>query len=103
MRRNHRPQPQEIEALRTPNAKVGNLRFGSSLHNAVDANRTHLIALHTKPVEHVAGLEVVVRRLERMCMTNHDSIVDLEIAFVHPLRELCYGGKALRWIALSAS
>ena len=85
MRWDHRTQPQEIEALRTPDAKLGNLCFGSSLYNALDADRAHLVAMHTKPVEHVAGLEVVVRRLERVGPTNHDSIVDLEIAFVHPL------------------
>ena len=81
----HGAQPQKREALRTPYLKIGNLRFRSNLHDALDANRARFAALHAKPVEHVAGRKVVVRRLKRVRTTNHDPMVDPAIACVHPL------------------
>jgi len=83
--RNHCAQPQNREALRAPNLKVGNVRLRRRFHDAVDANRTSFVALHTESVQHVSGCKVVMRRLERRCVTRHALIVDPPIPYVHSL------------------
>jgi hypothetical protein len=74
--------------------KLGNLHVRSGFHDAVDANRSQFVAFHTKPVQHVPGHKVVMRRLELRCTTSHDLMVDPVIPYVQspPVRGWRPGG-----------
>lgn len=85
MRGDHCAQPQEREALGTPNMKLRNHRVSGSLDDPVDANRSQLVTFRAKSVQHVSGRKVVMRRLELRCTTSHDLMVDPPIPDVQSI------------------